>query len=143
MLNPLGGPLVVKLRGEESGGSMTAFESAPAPGEGPPLHTHANEDEAIYFLEGHFRVKLEGAVHDAPAGSFMFIQKGTPHSWQNIGDTPGRLFVIFTPAAPGMERFFAEFSEVDPNAAAEGFATLGPEAGMKLVGPPMAQSDPQ
>ena len=40
---------------------MTAFESAAAPGEGPPLHRHASEDEVLYVLKGRLRVKLEEA----------------------------------------------------------------------------------
>ena len=49
--NPLGVELVFKVRGEQTDGSLTAFENLVVSGDGPPLHTHANEDEAIYVLE--------------------------------------------------------------------------------------------
>jgi hypothetical protein len=32
--NPVGGEVVFKLRGDQSGGSLTAFETVVAPGEG-------------------------------------------------------------------------------------------------------------
>lgn len=140
--NPLGDPLSFKLSGADSGGGLTVFETAPAPGEGPPLHAHANEDEVIYFLEGAFRVKIDNQIHDAPAGSITFLPKGLPHAWQNVGAEPGRLLVIFTPAAPGMEDFFARFAEFSSADAKEGFAALGPDAGMTILGPPLAKSDP-
>jgi hypothetical protein len=66
-----------------------------------------------------------------------------PHTWQNVGDGTARLLVLFIPGAPGMERFFERFGEVTGDASvAEAFASLADEAGMKVVGPPLAQSDP-
>jgi quercetin dioxygenase-like cupin family protein len=55
--NPVGGILTFKITSEESGGRLTALETIAAPGEGPPLHVH-EQDELIYALEGSFRVKL-------------------------------------------------------------------------------------
>ena len=43
--NPVGGPLTFKIRGAQTNGALTAFESVAAPGEGPPLHVHEHEDE--------------------------------------------------------------------------------------------------
>jgi len=55
--NPVGGPLVLKVRGQDTAGALTALESTAAPGEGPPLHVHANEDELILVLDGTFRFR--------------------------------------------------------------------------------------
>ena len=139
--NPLGGPLAFKARGAETGGAMTAFESTAAAGEGPPLHVHTNADEVLYIVEGSFRFKLDGELRDSPAGSFVFIPRGAPHTWQNVGAEPGRLLVLFTPAA--MEPFFDRFAELPDGASVpEAFRTLGADAGMEVVGPPLAKSDP-
>jgi quercetin dioxygenase-like cupin family protein len=86
------------------------MESAVAPGEGPPLHVHVDDNEVIYFLDGRFRLRIDDTVRDTPAGSFAFIPKGVPHTWQNVGDAAGRLLVMFMPAARDMERFFEGFS---------------------------------
>lgn len=141
VISPVGGPLTFKARGEQTGGELIAFESVAAPGEGPPLHRHANEAEILYVLEGSFRFKLEDETRDAPPGSFVFVPRGVPHTWQNVGDAPGRLLVIFTPS--GMERFFDRFAELPDDASvADAFRRIGAEAGMETVGPPLAQSDP-
>jgi quercetin dioxygenase-like cupin family protein len=141
--NPLGAAIEFKARADETAGAITAFESAVAPGEGPPLHVHAVENEVLYFLEGRFRLRIDDTVRDAPSGSFAFIPKGVPHTWRNVGDAPGRFLAMFMPAAPGMERFFERFSAVaGDGSVAEAFATLADAAGMKVVGPPLAQSDP-
>jgi quercetin dioxygenase-like cupin family protein len=133
---PAGGPLTFKARGEQTGGSLTVFENRIAPGDGPPLHRHANEDEAWYILEGQFRFRLDEELRSAPAGSFLFVPRGTPHCFQNSGGTPGRILVLFTPA--GMERFFERFaalpaSEVGPDA----FRSIGADVGMEILGPPL------
>ena len=107
---PAGGPLTFKVRGEQTAGTLTAFENLIAPGDGPPLHTHANEDEVWYVLEGDLRFRLDAEIASAPAGSFVFVPCGTPHCFQNTGEQPARILVLFTPA--GMERFFDRFASL-------------------------------
>lgn len=138
---PAGGPLTFKARGAQTGGTLTAFENVIAPGDGPPLHTHAAEDESWRILDGRLRFKLGDEIREAPQGSFVFVPRGVPHCFQNVGDTPATILVLFTPS--GMETFFDRFAElpdgpVDPDV----FARLGRDAGMDVVGPPLAVSDP-
>jgi quercetin dioxygenase-like cupin family protein len=138
---PAGGPLTFKARGEQTNAALTLFENVIAPGDGPPLHTHAGEDESWYVLEGVLRFRLGDEVASAPAGAFVFVPRGTPHCFQNVGEGPARIIVIFTPS--GMERFFDRFATlpagpVDPQA----FGRLGAEVGMDVVGPPMAATHP-
>jgi quercetin dioxygenase-like cupin family protein len=138
--NPLGGPLTFKLRGPQTGGMLTAFESIAPPGEGPPLHVHDNADEIWYALEGSFRFTLAERTSETPAGTFVFIPRGVVHTWQNVGERPGRLLAILTPA--GLETFFERFAEVPPEASpAEAFRRLGAEFGMAVVGPPLGSSN--
>jgi quercetin dioxygenase-like cupin family protein len=139
--NPTGGRVTFKVRAEETDGALTAFEGTAAPGDGPPLHVHPDADEIWYALEGTFRVKLEEEVLDAPAGTFVFIPRGAWHTWQNIGDGEARLLAILSPS--GLERFFERFAELPDDASVpEAFRRLGSQAGMDVVGPPLAQSDP-
>ena len=141
--NPFGEAIEFQARMEQTAGALTAFEAAPAPGEGPPLHVHVDEDEVLYCLEGRFRIKIDDEVHDMVGGTFTFLPKGVPHAWQNIDDAPGRILVVFVPAAPGMERFFERLADVPAGpAAAQAFGELAGESGMTVVGPPLAQSDP-
>ncbi len=142
--NPVGGPVVIKARGQQTGNALTVFESSPAPGEGPPLHAHPREDEILYVLEGHLRVLLGGELSDALRGTFVFIPRSLPHTWQNAGSDPAQVLFAFTPAAPGMERFFERAAEVaDGTPLAEAFGRFAAEAGMEVLGPPLAQSHPR
>jgi quercetin dioxygenase-like cupin family protein len=128
--NPVGGIVTFKVTGAASAGRVTTFESVIAPGDGPPLHTHAREDEVLCVLEGEFRFQLDDEVHEAPEGTTMYVPPATPHCFQNSGETPGRLLITFTPA--GMEHFFA-LTGGDP----EAFQKAAEVVGMEVVGPPL------
>lgn len=136
---PVGGPLKFKVRGAQTNGALTALENVIPPGQGPPLHMHANEDESWYVIEGELRFKLGGELQLAPAGSFVFVPRGTPHCFQNVTAAPARILVMFTPA--GMEHFFDRFAELSASDP-ETFRSIGEPLGMDVVGPPLAQSDP-
>ena len=140
--NPTGGVTTFKAMVEASGGALTALEAAAAPGEGPPLHVHRGHDELIYTLEGRFRIRLGDQLLDAPAGSFIFIPRGTPHTWQNSGDTTARFFAALMPGATEFEQFFVRYAELPRHErGVPAFARLAGETqGMEVVGPPLAHS---
>jgi quercetin dioxygenase-like cupin family protein len=138
--NPLGGVVTIKLRGAQATGTVAAFDTVlEAFGEGPPLHLHEGYDEIVLVLSGSFRFKLGDRVADAPSGSFVFIPRGLEHTWQKVGDEPGRLFIVVAPA--GFESFFERFAEESPDEGwAEVFARAGATVGMRVVGPPLPRS---
>jgi quercetin dioxygenase-like cupin family protein len=139
--NPTGAVTTFKALADATGAALTAIEGAAVPGEGPPLHVHRSQDELIYTLQGVHRVKLGGQLFDAPTGSFIFIPRGTAHTWQNVGDTLSRFFAAFVPAAPEFEEFFARYGELPADdRGASAFARLADEThAMEVVGPPLSQ----
>jgi len=143
--NPVGGVLTFKVMSDQSGGALTAIDTVVMPGEGPPLHVHHNEDEFIWVLEGRFRVKLGDDMNEAAPGAFVFIPRGTPHTWQNIGDAPARFFAGTMPASIAFEQFFVRYSQLPvEQRGIEAFARLGVETqALEVLGPPLAQSNPR
>jgi oxalate decarboxylase/phosphoglucose isomerase-like protein (cupin superfamily) len=111
--------------------------------EGPPLHVH-DQDELIYTLGGSMRVKLGDTLSEAPARSFVFIPRGTPHTWQNIGSEPLRFFATIMPAAVAFEEFFKRYAQLPAEErGVEAFARVAAETrAFEVVGPPLAESDP-
>jgi mannose-6-phosphate isomerase-like protein (cupin superfamily) len=71
---------------------LTAF-----PQNGPPPHIHLREDESFWVLDGEFSVLLGERTLTAGPGTFVHVPKGTLHTYQNIGTTPGRMIVLLTP----------------------------------------------
>jgi quercetin dioxygenase-like cupin family protein len=137
--SPLGGDVTFIVRGEQSNGALAALEAVNAPGEGPPLHVHGREDETVYVLEGNFRWKLGDELSLTGPGSVVFIPRGLAHTWQVIGEGPGRMLVTFAPA--GMEGFFDRLSAMEEFNLEE-FRAAAAEHGMEVVGPRLAESDP-
>lgn len=138
---PVGGPTRIMARSESTDGSFTFLENIIPPQEGPPLHVHGREDEMWYVLEGHFRFRADERLLDAPAGSFVFVPRGTRHCFQNVSDAPARILVMFTPA--GMEAFFEAHAALPPGPVdPETYRAIAEAVGMSVAGPPLSVSDP-
>lgn len=112
-------------RGSRLGGafSLTEFTAAAPPAPAAPIHRHLDADETLYILEGDFRFVVNGETRPAPAGSFIFIPRGTPHTVENVGTRMGRMLVLLTPS--GFEQFWAE--------RARQLETYGPKVDPALV----------
>src|SRR3989440_5258959 len=106
---------------EQTGGVLGVFRQTIAPKSGPPTHLHAMEAEFCYVVSGQFNFKLGERVVSAPAGSFIFIPRVTPHTFQNIGTEPGVLLFGITPG--GFEKMFADRQGVDSEPNPEPLAT--------------------
>jgi quercetin dioxygenase-like cupin family protein len=136
--NPLGGHIVFKARAAQTAGSLTVFEAVNPPGQGPPYHVHDGLDEVIYVLDGTLRVRLDAKVEDAPAGSFVFIPRGVPHTWDGRGE-PVRFLAVLAPA--GLEEFFENTAAAGGAQADDVFSRFGGDD-LRVVGPPLAVSHP-
>ena len=65
-------------------GRMGSFEVVVPPGSNvPPPHSHDNNDEIVYVLEGTFRYSVDGETRDLKPGEFMFSPKGSVHGFSN------------------------------------------------------------
>ncbi len=124
----------VKATREETSGAFSLLETAGPPGSGPPLHVHQDAAEAFYVLEGEYVIFLDGREHACPAGSFVFVPAGMPHSFR-VGKVASRKLNLYAPAA--MVGYFDELSEatkkgiVDPALLAE----IATRYYMEVLGP--------
>ena len=101
----------MKAEGRATGGALSAYEFVfPPRTAGPPLHIHRTWDEAFCVLDGETTFLIDGEERVAPAGSFVFIPHGVPHTFWNAGDAPARQLTVFTPA--GIEDYFDDVTRV-------------------------------
>ncbi|HEX6444978.1 MAG TPA: cupin domain-containing protein [Streptosporangiales bacterium] len=141
MKTPTEDTVTVKADTRQTNGSLTVFEFVIAPKRGPALHTHIREDEVWWVLDGDFRFKAGETELRASTGGMAFGPRGTPHAFQNVGDTPGRLLVITTPS--GAERLFEQAAELMRGPEdVETLTALGHANWVEFVGPPLGVSDP-
>jgi quercetin dioxygenase-like cupin family protein len=94
-----------------TGGSLGLFRQTISPKSGPPLHIDKSNDEFFYVLSGEFRFQLGARSWSAPVGSFIFVPRGTAHTFENSGTVPGVLLVGVTPGGAG--EFFCRTASVD------------------------------
>lgn len=89
---------------EETNGAFATLEKIIRPQNGPPPHIHHNNDETLYVMEGTFSFLVGEQTVKAETGTFVYVPRGTVHTFTNIGATAGRLLVTVTPS--GFEKYF-------------------------------------
>lgn len=100
------GQIDLRIVSPATAGEMAVFETIVAPDAGPPLHIHSREDETFYVLAGLFQIWVGDRTLLAAPGATMFLPRGIPHTFRNIGKTDGRILCMATPG--GFEEFFIE-----------------------------------
>ena len=76
------------IDGSETG-SMGVFELTVPPGSNvPPPHSHSNNEEIVYVLEGTLRYSVGADSRDLTPGQTMHTPKGVVHGFSNPFDDP-------------------------------------------------------
>jgi quercetin dioxygenase-like cupin family protein len=103
-----GGTFTWKASAAETGGAFVMLEDRMEQGKTTPLHTHPNEDEAIYVLEGELLVDVEGQQHRVGQGGLFVAPRGVPHAFMVTSETAH----VLTMQTPGTgESFYREAGE--------------------------------
>ncbi len=68
-----------------------------APGVAHELHSHPNQEEIIFVLEGEGYSKFDGKRHPLGPGSVVFIPAGLEHATANTSNRPLRALVAKSP----------------------------------------------
>jgi mannose-6-phosphate isomerase-like protein (cupin superfamily) len=128
----------ILLSGKDTGGQQAIFEDIVEPGIGPGRHIHHHQDETFFFLEGDFVAEVDGKMYEFQPGDVAFIPRGTVHAFKNVGNSPGRLRYIFSPAFT-IEAMFREFylAAKDGGLTFDKMAEISLNHGQEFVGPPL------
>jgi quercetin dioxygenase-like cupin family protein len=111
----MGVTMNVLVTGDQTGHSYSVMEHIFPPGGGPAfLHTHPAQ-ETVMIRDGTFDAYSKGlkgkeARRLAP-GDIHHVESRGAHGLKNVGETPGRAFIVFHPADL-QERFFYEFDDL-------------------------------
>jgi quercetin dioxygenase-like cupin family protein len=137
-VNILGIPMLIRIHGRDTGGVISAVESHDVPGGGPPPHIHHREDETFQVFEGDYEFTVDGKRFVAKPGTTIFAPRGIPHTYRYLGQTPGRLMCVITPA--GFEGFFEAIGALTPQEQQDipRVLGIGKEFGLEILPPPQA-----
>ena len=78
--------------------SLGIFElSVPPASNVPPPHSHSNNEEIVYVLEGTLRYSVGSDTRDLTPGQTMHTPKGTVHAFSNPYGSVARALIINSP----------------------------------------------
>jgi oxalate decarboxylase/phosphoglucose isomerase-like protein (cupin superfamily) len=84
---------------EKTGMDLTFSKGFAMPGSGHGMHSHKDQDEVIFCLQGGGTLSVEGHGNiDYEAGSVIVIPKGTEHCNKNTTDQELHVVTMFNPA---------------------------------------------
>ena len=84
--------------GTVSGAGMGVFELTVPPGARvPPAHSHKNNEEIVYVLDGVLRYRVDDETRDLKPGERMYTPRGSVHAFSNPHDATARALIILTP----------------------------------------------
>ena len=138
----VGDRITVKLTSEDTGGVYSVAEEISPPQGGAPPHTHSQEEETLYVLEGEVEFLLGEDTIPAGAGSCVYVPRGALHTFKNVGTSPSRVLAVLSPG--GFEKFFLEAGEPAPEGSSppEGepdvgrIVEIGQKYGLEIPLPP-------
>ncbi|WP_172381939.1 cupin domain-containing protein [Streptomyces sp. MNP-20] len=113
--------------GTATGDRLGCTESVLAPHTpGPPQHRHALHDEGFYVVSGSVRFTVGRQDHDVPAGAFVTVPPGAPHTFANVTGEPAVMLSVFTPSL--YVQYFRDLQE-----AAAGGRSLTPQEHLRTM----------
>lgn len=78
--------------------TMGIFELTVPPGSNvPPPHSHSNNEEIVYVLEGSLRYAVGSDMRDLTPGQSMHTPRGTVHGFSNPFAVPARALIVLSP----------------------------------------------
>ena len=75
--------------------SLGMFELTVPPGSNvPPPHSHSNNEEIVYVLEGTLRYTVGSDTRDLTSGQSMQTPRGTAHAFSNPHGSVARALIV-------------------------------------------------
>jgi hypothetical protein len=117
-------------------------------GDSPPLHSHQEQDEIFYLIEGEMAFRVGGRDLLARRGETILAPKAVPHTYRVISPAGAHVLVITRGGA--FERFVqavgrpAEREGLPDHAGpptpeeVEALAAVAAGHGISILGPPLA-----
>jgi len=126
--------MVIKARTAQLGGDFSIMHGEVRPNELLAPHTHHNEDQAVYLLNGslEFEIGGKGGLRfSAGVGDWVLKPRGVSHGFWNTGDET--VHYIELSGKDGFERFIDSRAEGIDNLVRTGEQELGMEIHVERI----------
>jgi quercetin dioxygenase-like cupin family protein len=99
------------IDGTVAGAGIGVFElTVPAGARVPPAHSHRDNEEVVYVLEGRLRYSVDGEMRDLGPGERMYTPRGSVHAFSNPHDSTAKALIILTPDIGA--QYFRDVAEI-------------------------------
>ena len=99
------------IDGTVTGAGMGVFElTVPVGARVPPAHSHRDNEEIVYVLDGVLRYTVDEETRDLKPGERMYTPRGSVHAFSNPHAAPARALIMLTPDI-GLQ-YFRDVAEV-------------------------------
>lgn len=139
----LGALVNARASGDETAGVYELLEHTGPEGYASPLHTHIEEAEAFYVVDGRMTLVLGDDEFKATEGAFAFVPPKEKHAFR-VDSPTARFLMLVSPAR--LLPFFEEIGEpalestMPPPPAGppdlDGLVEAATRHGMEVLGPP-------
>ena len=89
--------MTFKTTADENWSAYTVCEAIEPPESGAGYHRHPTYDETFVICEGQYDFRLDGKLLKLGPGDVIFVPRGTPHGFVNVGPVVGRQIIISSP----------------------------------------------
>lgn len=83
-----------------------------------PRHTHFQEDECVYVLDGVLEIEFAGRKYSVTKGMCLLLPHGVPHAIRRVTEQVPRVLQISSPG--GWERVVEDMIEAGPAVMSDG-----------------------
>src|SRR5271154_588498 len=103
-----GEPVEILIASDSTAGNSATMTQVSPPGGGPPPHSHQNEDETYFVLDGEYEVVLNGVAHNLLPGDAIHARRRSIHTFRNVGGKMGKMLIHIVPG--GLENYLEQIS---------------------------------
>jgi quercetin dioxygenase-like cupin family protein len=124
--------------------SLGMFElTVPAGSNVPPPHSHTDNEECVYVLEGTLRYTVDAETRDLPVGQTMRTPRGAVHAFSNPFAATARALIVMSPDV-GAQYFRDVATVINAGGPPDKTALVAVMSRYGLVpAPPTAAPDPR
>ncbi len=109
-------PMSILCRADQTGGGLLVLDQTLAPGSLSPAHTHSEETQGAYVIEGEISFWTDGEEVIVGPGGYVVRAPRALHSLWNATEQPARMLELTTPG----ERFGRFVAAMDELGRGEG-----------------------
>jgi quercetin dioxygenase-like cupin family protein len=84
--------------------------TVPAGARVPPSHSHRDNEEVVYVLEGRLRYSVDDETRDLGPGERMYTPRGSVHAFSNPHGHAAKALIILTPDIGA--QYFRDVAEI-------------------------------